>query len=106
VPMMLKYPRKAIEPPNSSVSNDCFRPPPTQKKSVFVKKVEIEINAWEDSLKFTLSEAIWLLIWYLIFGQNFWRFPLKNMLFVYSKSEYTIESVSVSVRPSVRPFTR
>jgi uncharacterized protein (DUF342 family) len=31
----------------------------------------------------------------------------KNIsLFVYSKSEYTIESVSVSVRPSVRPSGR
>jgi hypothetical protein len=27
-------------------------------------------------------------------------------IFVYSKSEYTLESVSVSVRPSGRPFTR
>ncbi len=35
-----------------------LRPPPTQKNSIFVKNVEMEINAWEDSLKFIFSEAM------------------------------------------------
>jgi len=33
-------------------------PSPFKKKSIFVKKVEMEINAWKDSPKFTLSETI------------------------------------------------
>jgi hypothetical protein len=48
-----------------------LRPPPTQKKSIFVKKVEMEINAWEDSLKSALSEILWLLIENPFFGRNF-----------------------------------
>ncbi len=39
-----------------------LRPPPTQKKSVFVKKVETEINTWEDSPWFALSETLLSLI--------------------------------------------
>jgi hypothetical protein len=51
------------------VMSDKLRPPPlTQKKSVFVKKIEMEIKAWEDSLKSALSETLWLSIKYPIFG--------------------------------------
>ncbi len=32
--------------------------PPHSKKSIFVKKVEMEINAWEDSPEFALSETL------------------------------------------------
>ena len=35
-----------------------LRPPPPSKKSILVRKIKIEINAWEDSPKFTLSEAL------------------------------------------------
>ena len=58
-----------------------LRPPPPQKSQFFTRKIKIEINAWKDSPKFALSETIWFLIWYLIFSQDFWWFPLKNMHF-------------------------
>jgi hypothetical protein len=32
--------------------------PPPSKKSVFVRKIEIEINAWEDSPSSPLSETL------------------------------------------------
>jgi hypothetical protein len=51
-----------------------LRPPPpptTPKKSIFVKKIEIEIMAWEDSPRFALSETLWLSIKYPFFGRNF-----------------------------------
>ncbi len=35
---------------------------PPRKKSVFVKKVEMEINTWEDSPSFALSETLLSLI--------------------------------------------
>jgi hypothetical protein len=35
-----------------------LRPPPPSKKSVFVRKIEIEINAWEDSPSSPLSETL------------------------------------------------
>jgi hypothetical protein len=37
-----------------------FKAPPPSKKSVFARKVEIKINAWEDSLESDLSETLWL----------------------------------------------
>jgi len=45
--------------------------PDTQKKSVFLKKVKMEINMWEDSPSFALSKTLLSLIKYLIFGENF-----------------------------------
>jgi hypothetical protein len=38
--------------------NSSLRPPPPSKKSVFVRKIEIEINAWEDSPSSPLSETL------------------------------------------------
>ena len=35
-----------------------LRPPPPPKKSSFVKKMKIEINAWEDSPSSALSETL------------------------------------------------
>ena len=35
-----------------------LRPPPPPKKSIFVKKMKIEINAWEDSPSSALSETL------------------------------------------------
>jgi hypothetical protein len=37
-----------------------LKAPPPSKKSVFARKVEIKINAWEDSLESDLSETLWL----------------------------------------------
>jgi hypothetical protein len=41
-----------------------------------------------------------------IFDQYETAEGMCTFVFVYSKSEYTLESVSVSGRPAVRPFTR
>ena len=35
-----------------------LRPPPPPKNSIFVKKMKIEINAWEDSSSSALSETL------------------------------------------------
>ena len=47
---------------------------PPQKKSIFVKKFEIEINAWEDSSGFALSETLWFFIGRPFFDEVFSRF--------------------------------
>ena len=39
----------------------CYLRPPPPKKSIFVKKMKIEINAWEDSPSSALSETLFLL---------------------------------------------
>ena len=42
-----------------SVRNDYFKAtPPPPKKSIFVKKMKIEIYAWEDSPSSALSETL------------------------------------------------
>ena len=41
-----------------------LRPPTPSKKSVFGKKMEMKIHAWEDSPKSALSETLWLSIKY------------------------------------------
>ena len=41
----------------SKITKD-LRPPPPPKKSIFVKKMKIEINAWEDSPSSALSETL------------------------------------------------
>ena len=51
-----------------------LRPYPPQKKSVFVKKFEIEITAWEDSPSFALSETLWFFIGLPFFDEVFSRF--------------------------------
>ena len=50
-----------------------------QKKSVFVKKFEIEINAWEDSPSFALSATLWFFIWRPFFDEVFNRFLSSNV---------------------------
>ena len=45
-----------------------------QKKSVFVKKFEIEINAWEDRPSFALSETLCFFIGRPFFDEVFSRF--------------------------------
>ena len=47
---------------------------PPLKKSVFVKKFEIEINAWKDSPSFALSETLWFFIGHPFFDEVFSRF--------------------------------
>ena len=48
---------------------------PSQKKSVFVKIFEIEINAWEDRPNFALSETLWFsFIGHPFFDEVFSRF--------------------------------
>ena len=47
---------------------------PPKKKSVFVKKFEIEINAWEDRPSFALSETLWFFIGRSFFDEVFSRF--------------------------------
>jgi hypothetical protein len=44
------------------LDNTIKGPPPPQKKSIFVKKIEIEINAWGDSPSSALSETLWFFI--------------------------------------------
>ena len=39
-------------------SQSLLRSPPPPKKSIFVKKMKIEINAWEDSPSSALSETL------------------------------------------------
>ena len=51
-----------------------FKAIPLKKKSVFVKKFEIEINAWEDSPSFALSETLWFFIGRPFFDEVFSRF--------------------------------
>ena len=38
--------------------NSEFKATPPPKKSIFVKKMKIEINAWEDSPSSALSETL------------------------------------------------
>ena len=51
-------PDDEIQPQRVIFPSPCLRPSPPKKESVFVKKFEIEINAWEDSPSFALSETL------------------------------------------------
>ena len=46
----------------------------SKKKLVFVKKLEIEISAWEDSPSFALSETLWFFIGCPFFDEVFSHF--------------------------------
>ncbi len=51
---------------------------PSLKKSVFVKNLEIEINAWRDSPSSALSETLLVFAFTSYFDRNFWWFPLTS----------------------------
>ena len=62
---------------------------PPQKESVFVKKFEIEINAWEDSPSFALSGTLWFFTgrhFLTKFLVVFCHRVLKNAIFFWKKN--------------------
>ena len=53
------------------IENWRLRSSPLQKKSLFARKFEIEINAWEDSPSLALPETLWFFIGCLFFDEVF-----------------------------------
>ena len=68
---------------------------PPQKKSVFVKKLEIEINAWKDSASFALSETLWFFIERPFFDEIFSRFLSSSAIFFWKKNVFRFSQESL-----------